>query len=245
MPKKNLSNQLSELVFEHNLPNLFVDALHHYFRIEIEGIENIPKKGAAIIAPNHSGFAGLDALILAREINKNLNRIPRVLTHKFWFLSKFTAESAQKIGFIEASMKNALDQLKKNNLVLIFPEGENGNFKSTFKKYHLQEFRRGFIRMAIEAQCPVVPTLVIGAEESNFNLKKIRIFGKQVLPIPLNLIPFPAKWKIIFLEPIHLPYKKEYLDDFEAIEELASEIRENMQQALSQEVSRRKSVFFG
>ena len=57
-----------------------MDLMHKYFRLEIEGIENIPKQGPGIILPNHSGFAGFDAMILpTRFLKKSRHRIPRVL----------------------------------------------------------------------------------------------------------------------------------------------------------------------
>ena len=223
---------------------ILLDGLHKYFRLEIEGLENIPKHGPSLITPNHSGFAGFDAAILAHEINGNCHRIPRVLTHHFWFISKFTAKNAKKLGFIEANMKNGVEHLKKNNLVVIFPEGEKGNFKPTSKRYHLEEFKRGFIRMAIEAQCPIIPTLIIGAEETHINLKRLKIFEKVMIPIPLNFLPLPAKWKIIFLPAIKLPYKRSALDDDELIVELAQEVREAMQKALSAELEKRTSIYF-
>lgn len=223
---------------------ILLDGLHKYFRLEIEGLENIPKHGAALITPNHSGFAGFDAAILAHEINTHCGRIPRVLTHKFWFATQFTAANAKKIGFIEANMKNGVGHLQKNNLVVIFPEGEKGNFKPTSKRYHLQTFKSGFVRMALEAQCPIIPTLIIGAEETHINLSRLKIFEKTLIPLPLNLLPLPAKWKIIFLPPIKLPYKKSALIDEDLIHDVAQEVREAMQKALSEELSKRKSIYF-
>jgi 1-acyl-sn-glycerol-3-phosphate acyltransferase len=224
------------------LPHLMMELLRKYFRLEVEGLENVPRRGAAIIAPNHSGFAGFDALLLAHTIYRDLKRVPRVLTHHFWFLTKATAVPAQKIGFVEATLENGISALEKNNLMVIFPEGEEGNFKPTIERYQLQEFKRGFIRMAIQTQSPIVPTLVIGAEEANINLSKLR-FGKYlkglVLPLPLNVVPLPVKWKIKFLPPIYLPYKPEQVHDRELMIEIAEEIRELMQEALSDALQKR------
>jgi len=64
-----------------------------------------------------------------------------------------------------------------------------------------------------------------------------------VIPLPLNLIPLPSKWRIIFLEPIYLPYKKDAADDSELVRELAVDIQEKMQKRLNQELSKRDSIF--
>ena len=237
----------SNLLLYRFMPSLLMELLGSYFRLEIEGIENIPAKGPAIIAPNHSGYAGLDALILMHEINKATGRVPRVLMHSFWFLAQTTAIPATKVGFIKATTENGLHQLRKNNLIVLFPEGEYGNFKASTKAYKLQEFKRGFVRMALAEQCPIIPTLVLGAEESQINLaslKASKYFPGTVLPLPLNIIPLPSKWKIIFLKPIHLPYKPDAAGDKELVHETAQEIRESMQKALSEELAKRGSAFF-
>lgn len=224
------------------LPRLLMEIVRKYFRVEVEGLENVPKRGAAIIAPNHSGFAGFDALLIAHILNNDLKRIPRVLTHNFWFLSKTTAIPAQKMGFTEATLDNGINALKKNNLVVIFPEGESGNFKPSSQMYQLQEFKRGFIRMALATQSPIIPTLVIGAEESNINLSQLK-FTKYlkglVLPLPLNVIPLPVKWKVRFLPPIYLPYSAKSLDDRDLLMEIAEDIQEQMQDQLKDEIYKR------
>jgi len=227
-------------------PRLFMEMMKKYFRLEIEGIENIPTHGPVLIAPNHSGFAGFDAMILAYLLQERAKRIPRVLTHHLWFLTEKTALPAQKLGFIEATYENGVSLLKKNHLIVLFPEGANGNFKATSKKYQLQEFKRGFIRMSLETEATIVPTLVIGAEETNINLQKLK-FTKflrgLVLPLPLNVIPLPAKWKIVFLKPIHLPFGPDKVSDSELCHDLANEIQESMQKKLNKEIKMRGSVY--
>lgn len=246
-PESSLKNlAATERLIYRAFPKLVMEIARRYFRLEVEGLENIPRRGAGIIAPNHSGYSGFDALLLAHEIHRGSGRLPRILTHHFWFLTKATAIPAEKVGFIEATTENGLHQLSRNNLVILFPEGEHGNFKPTAKRYHLQEFKRGFIRMAIEKQCPIVPVLIIGAEETHINLAQLKLtkfLRGTVLPLPLNIIPLPAKWIIKFLPAIHLPYKPEAQNDRELVHEIAEEIRESMQRALSAEVKKRESVF--
>lgn len=229
------------------MPHLLAEIMTKYFRITIEGEEYIPRKGPAIITPNHSGYSGFDAFLLGHHIHKASQRIARILTHKLWFVTPTTAIPMKRLGFIEATKQNGIKHLNKNNLVVLFPEGEYGNFKPSTKAYHLQEFKRGFIRMAIQQQCPIIPTLILGAEETHINLARLK-FSKYlrgtVLPLPLNVIPLPAKWHIIFMEPIYLPYTEKHLEDRELIADLATDIRERMQERLSKEVNKRKNLYF-
>src|ERR1041385_3524983 len=117
------------------MPHLFLEIIRKYLRLTVEGVENIPTRGRSLLIPNHSGYSGFDAVILSHEVLKSTGRIPRVLTHHLWFVTKATALPAQKMGFVEATTKNGLMLLKKNNLVALFPEGEFGNFKPTSQRY--------------------------------------------------------------------------------------------------------------
>lgn len=228
------------------LPHFFGELIRTYFRVTVEGQEHVPRRGRGLILPNHSGVSGFDAMVLHHEITRTVKRYPRVLTHHLWFLTKTTAIPAQKLGFIEATMENGIQHLKKNQLVVLFPEGEYGNFKPSAKAYQLQEFKRGFVRMALKTGAPIIPTLIIGAEETHVNLRRLkltRFLRGVILPLPLNLIPLPSKWKIIFLEPIEYPYKKSAADDRELVKELAEELQDRMQERLNQELAKRESIF--
>jgi 1-acyl-sn-glycerol-3-phosphate acyltransferase len=242
----NLKELPRDILLYRVMPRFFLEIIRKYFRLEVEGLEHIPKKGRALIIPNHSGYSGFDAVLLTHEIFARTHRIARVLTHHLWFITPATAIPAQKMGFIEASMKNGLDQLKKNNLVILFPEGEYGNFKPSDRRYRLQEFKRGFVRMAIATGAPIIPVVIIGAEETHINLRQLKftkyLFG-TVLPLPLNVLPLPAKWHIRFLEPIYLPYKPEAARDQELVYEIASDLREKMQKAIRQELSKREFIY--
>jgi 1-acyl-sn-glycerol-3-phosphate acyltransferase len=100
--------------------------------------------------------------------------------------------------------------------------------------------------MALQTGAPIIPTLVIGAEETHINLSQLK-FTKYlrgiVLPLPLNVIPLPVKWKIVFLEPIVLPYKPSAADDRELVYEISQDIQEKMQEAISAEIKKRSSRF--
>ena len=74
-------------------------------------------------------------------------------------------------------------------------------------------------------------------------LKLTKFLRGTVLPLPLNVLPLPAKWRIKFLEPIHLPYKPDAVNDTELVHEIAQEIEEIMQDALTEELKKRGGAF--
>jgi 1-acyl-sn-glycerol-3-phosphate acyltransferase len=242
----NLKDLDTDKLLYHVLPRFIMELMRKYFRMEVEGLENLPKTGPCIIAPNHSGYAGFDAFCLKNEIYNGIKRSAKVMTHHFWFLSETTSIPANKVGFVDATTKNGIELLKNGEMIILFPEGEYGNFKPTSKAYKLQEFKRGFVRLAVYTGAPIVPTIVLGAEETHINLKELK-FSKflrgLVLPLPLNVLPLPARWKIKFLKPIYLPYKSESAKDSELMRELADDVRERLQMAIRKELASRKSVF--
>ncbi len=203
---KFLAGKLSkeELAFK-LVPVLTLEIVRRYLRVECEGLENIPKKGPAIIISNHSGYSGFDAVMLSNEIRREHNRIAKLVAHKLWFMGKPVQVLSEKMGLVEADMNQCLEILRDGNLLILFPEGEAGNFKPTNRRYRLQEFKRGFIRLAMITGAPIIPACVIGAEETHINLSQIK-FTKyligSVIPVPLNVIPLPVKWKIKFGSPL-------------------------------------------
>jgi 1-acyl-sn-glycerol-3-phosphate acyltransferase len=242
----NLKSMDRDLLIYRVMPRLILEIIRKYFRLEVEGIENVPVRGKAIIAPNHSGYAGFDAFMIGNEIRSRTGRIPRILAHHLWFIHKASSIPLEKMGIMEATTPNGLRLLSKNNAIILFPEGEYGNFKPTRKRYQLQEFKRGFVRMAIKAKAPIIPTVVIGAEETHITLSQLK-FTKYligtVLPLPLNVIPLPAKWKIKFLKPIHLDYPPEKINDRDFIRQVSEEIQKSIQFAINLELKKRKMIY--
>lgn len=228
------------------MPRMIMEIIRKYFRLEVEGGEHLPKFGPAIVTPNHSGYAGFDAVVLGNEIRKITSRIPRILTHHLWFITDATAIPLQKMGMIEATTQNGLNLLKKKNMIVLFPEGEYGNFKPTRRRYRLQEFKRGFIRMALTSGAPIVPTVVIGAEETHITISQLK-FAKYligtVLPLPLNVLPLPAKWRIKFLPPIYLDHPPSAANNKDLVHKISREVRTKIQKAINQELRNRKTVY--
>ncbi len=231
-----------ELAFK-LVPLLTLEIIRKYLRVECEGVENIPKSGRAIVVSNHSGYAGFDALMLSNEIRRATKRIPKLVVHKLWFLGKPIKFVSENMGFIQAEMNESLRTLKNDELLLLFPEGEAGNFKPTNRRYHLQEFKRGFVRLSMITGAPVIPAVVIGAEETHINLSQIS-FTKyllgSVIPIPLNVIPLPVKWKIRFLPPIDFKATPADAMDRQKVLKASREMKHRLQRTIIEELRKRK-----
>lgn len=230
------------------IPLFLLEIVRKYFRLEVVGLENVPKKGRVLVVPNHSGITALDAVMVGHEIHRGRKRIPRILAHPLWFVGPNIRILARRMGLEEASKDAGENLLRKGNCVMIFPEGAAGNFKPTAERYHLQEFRRGFVRMAMATKAPIVPVVVIGAEETNINLSSIsltKMLKGTIIPIPLNVIPLPAKWKIIFLPKIDMSkYSKGDAANSELVHAVSEDVKTRIQSRINEELEKREWIYF-
>lgn len=206
--------------------------LRAYGRLHVEGLERIPS-GPAILVANHTGWAGLDYAMLFLSVYDGVGRIPRVAVHPSYFRMAPLRPRAEKLGFFEVSVQTATQVLDEKDLVCFFPEGEDGNFKPIWKRYQVQTFKPGFARVALASLAPIVPVAIVGGEDANPTLGRITPLEDILdvpIPIPLSILPLPAKWRIAVGEPID-PHA--YLDretpDLDVAELMARDVRDRLQ----------------
>ncbi|HEX5894863.1 MAG TPA: lysophospholipid acyltransferase family protein [Thermoleophilaceae bacterium] len=235
----------------------------HWFRVEVEGIENVPAEGGALIVSNHSGALPPDAPMIMQAIrHEHQSPRPLYMLGENWFKGyPGVGMLANKIGLVGAHPANAQRLLgDEGQLVLVFPEGQKGSRKLFWQRYKLRRFGRGgFVRTAMRAGVPIVPTAVIGAEEAMPIFAHVpllqRLTGLIYFPInhavphfglAAGLMYLPAKFRIRFLEPVDLSaYGPEDADDIALVGRLSERIRLRIQEELDDLVLARGSVWFG
>src|SRR3989344_2928859 len=111
---------------QNEIPLFLLEIVRKYFRLEVEGMENVPRKGRSLVVPNHSGITALDAVMIGHEIHREKKRVPRILAHPLWFVGPNIRILARKMGLEEANKDAGENLLKKGNCVIIFPEGAAG-----------------------------------------------------------------------------------------------------------------------
>src|SRR3954469_18517159 len=133
-----------------------VDFLYHlWFRCEVEGIENVPSEGGALIVSNHSGALPPDAPMIVKAIKEEHARPRPVHLTVEHFFKGYPGFSAllQKVGGVPAHPANVHRLLHdEQQLVLVFPEGRKGTEKLYKDRYRLRRFGRGgFVSSAMKA----------------------------------------------------------------------------------------------
>jgi len=233
----------------------------HWFRVEVDGIENVPAEGGALLVSNHSGAVPPDAPMVMQAI-RNEHPMPRPLYMlvEHWFKGyPGISTLAARMGLVPAHPDNAQRLLRdERRLAIVFPEGQKGSRKLAWQKYRLRRFGRGgFVRTAARAGVPIVPVAVVGAEESMPIFAHFRALEKLTGLIYFPLTPafpqfglagalmyLPAKFRICFLDPIEPEEFPHDLDrDPAAVQALAEDIRGRIQTRLDLETDARKSVW--
>jgi 1-acyl-sn-glycerol-3-phosphate acyltransferase len=234
-----------------------------WFRCTVEGVENVPAEGGALLVSNHAGALPPDASMIAKAIKEEHSR-PRPLNitveHFFKGYPGFSM-LLPKIGAVPAHPANVQRLLyDERQLVLVFPEGRKGTEKLYKDRYKLRRFGRGgFVEAAMRGRAPIVPIAVVGAEEAAPAFAQIsplqRLTGLLYVPLTPAFPHFglfgmlaylPAKFRIRFLEPVRTDdMGDEPWEDKALVQTVAHEVRARIQESLVEMLGERKSVWFG
>jgi 1-acyl-sn-glycerol-3-phosphate acyltransferase len=227
IPKADLDERDPDYIRE-NLPWLWLLA-SLWFRGEVRGLGNIPESGPVLLVGNHSGgnmTPDTTVFTLAFSTYFGAERRFYQLAHNL-VLTMPGLGWLRKFGTVAASPANAQKALDSGAALLVYPGGDYEVHRPIWERNRVGFNRRkGFLRLALEHDVPIVPVVSIGGHETALfisrgeRLAKLlaldRLFRLKVLPISiaapwgLNIgdmmghIPLPAKITIETLPPIDL-----------------------------------------
>ncbi|MFN7685760.1 MAG: lysophospholipid acyltransferase family protein [Oligoflexia bacterium] len=227
-----------------------------YFRVKTRGIENVPQ-GRVLLISNHGGQIPIDGLLIgmAMLLEARPARMVRGMIERWVPGVPFVSSLFARLGQTVGDVRNCRELLQKDQAVLVFPEGVRGSGKTIFKRYQLQRFGTGFIRLALETGTPIVPVAVVGCEEaypSILNVKWLaRWVGAPYIPVtplfpflgPIGALPLPTEVTVSFGPPL-IPRGDPDGPESE-IELEANEVKSRIQAMLDERVAERGSRWFG
>jgi 1-acyl-sn-glycerol-3-phosphate acyltransferase len=255
-------NQVDEFGFDPELNSavLMPAALalyRNWFRIQMRGLQHVPANGAALVVANHSGVLPVDAIMLQAGIyaehpaRRNLRLLGADMIYSVPILSSL----ARRSGHTRADPAQARQLLGAGELVGVFPEGFKGIGKPFSERYRLQRFGRGgFARTAMQADVPIIPCAIVGAEEiypmignSEPLARALRLPYFPLTPLfpwlgPVGAVPLPSKWIIEFCEPVAASRAGAGPDEL-AVAQLADQVRDIIQRRLDVLVAERGPAF--
>lgn len=234
-----------------------------WFRVEWEGLSNIPRSGGALLVANHAGALPPDAPMIMQGIEEELDRTVYGLGDSFFRTIPGVGTAWSRAGGVPAHPDNALRILRDHQqLVLVFPEGTKGPSKQMSERYRLRRFGRGgFVETAMRAGVPVVPIAVVGAEEAMPIVARLpsalaRVARAPYLPITVNhlllgpvlgsVVYLPARFRFRVLEPVRFDVAAG-LSKYPRgrVMEEAESIRQQLQEAVWDMLEHRRSIWFG
>jgi len=219
--------EVAAMAFYEKFMKAMSPVIEKYHRLEVHGLENIPPAGEGfILAPNHSGWFGWDAVVVGSILK---DRKVRWLS---WSYEKEHPEWNRMVAAFDAILHNnerpfpygeiVNGILKPGGIFGIFPEG-NSNPMS--KWYRLRPFFPGFIRVSAMAGAPIIPVSVSGLEEASPILwakEEEREPIKHAVALP---VVFPTKVIVRFGTPSMSGLDANGLQDREALRAAAEKIQ--------------------
>ena len=157
-----------------------------FWRLEHQGVENIPTGGGLIIAANHQSYG--DPFWLAIPVKRPI----RFLAWNEAFSWPVVGKAIRLLGAwplnVQASdpaaIRRSLTWLRDSGVIVIFPEGGRG-----LPDGSMIRMKGGAVRMALEAGVPILPVTIRGAN---------RVW-------PANkLFPRPGKVEIVYHPVMHV-----------------------------------------
>lgn len=177
------------------------------YRIEINGLENVPKDNNYIVCPNH--LSTLDppmmVAVMPRSVafmaKKELFDIPFIR----WWIDWLGAFAVNRENLGPSTIKT-VKNIKESNWVLgMFPQGTRG------VPGEIRGVTKGFAGLAKITKCDILPVGIIGSNE----VKRLPFSGKIIInigkPIPYDKNPEIVKEK--WIEEIQKLTGFKYIDD--------------------------------
>lgn len=220
-----------------------------YFRYEITGLENVPKKGGAILAMNHAFFF-IDLAFLTKHLFVKRGRRARgVAEHLTWKLP-IVREFFLNMGVVDGSPKNAIRILKGGHIMSVCPGGSKEAMRSWREKYKLLwEGHYGFIKVAIASGVPVIPCISIGSDDAYVMLVNgFHRWKNTFFPLPLffgmGLLPLPVKITHYVGKPITHHYKPSQHKDMRCVKALHRRVLAEAERVKEMGLKKRKLFGF-
>jgi 1-acyl-sn-glycerol-3-phosphate acyltransferase len=227
----------------------------YYFRTESYGIENVPS-GRVILIANHAGQFAYDGAMLTMTmlLDAEPPRLCRGMGEYFLWRVPWMGTYAARIGTLVGTPENCIEMLEEGECVMVFPEGARGANKPFHKRYQLQRFGSGFMRLALQTRTPIVPVGIVGSEEQQpgfANLEKLgHALGLPSFPLTISqpwfgpagsAFALPVKYHIHFGTP--LEFTGDANDEDAIVDEKVGIVKDAVAELLARGRRERTSVF--
>jgi 1-acyl-sn-glycerol-3-phosphate acyltransferase len=153
------------------IANFVLGVLFHIvFRLDITGIQNIPKQGPFIAMMNHIYF--IDPILVATLTPRNIVIMSKIENYHNPLLALvmhlYGTFPVHRGELDMTAIRTSLRIMEEGHGLLMAPEGTRSKTRT------LQEGRDGMVWLAVRSQAPVVPVALSGQEYLGHNLRRLR-----------------------------------------------------------------------
>jgi 1-acyl-sn-glycerol-3-phosphate acyltransferase len=175
-----------------------------YWRIRLEGVQNIPPEGPLIIAPNHVTYADPVMVWIPVRLTVHFMAWDALFDVRglSWLIRRLRAYPVQLESADPRAIRETVRLLRAKRAVMIFPEGGRAI------DGRLQRFHHGAFRLACSLNVPVLPVTILG--------------GHDAWP-PGRALPKPGRLSIVY-HPVIVP--PDATDSRAAAQTLARQVRD-------------------
>jgi 1-acyl-sn-glycerol-3-phosphate acyltransferase len=240
-----------------------------WFRMDIEGWENIPEPPALMVGI-HSGAPFVwDAWTVGAQWWRHFGpeRPIHGTAHDALMAAPLVGSYFRKMGVIPAAKDSMASALAAGHDVALWPGGEVDSLRPWVKRDEaVLAGRKGFVRLAINTGVPIVPIATVGGPDSMPVLTSGRRLARalqldkiariKVMPIAINVpwglspamlpeIPLPTKIRTAFQEPIEVSSDPERANDDAYVDKIYERVRGSIQSGMDTLARRRRFPLFG
>ena len=153
----------SEVVAYWVVKAILTPIFRFFYRVRVEGIEHIPEDGAAILASNHLSFS--DSLFLPMVLRRRVTFVAKAEYFEdpktAWFFRSVGQIPIKRTGgsSSQGALEAAAEVLANGGLFGIYPEGTRS------PDGRLYRGKTGVARLALESGAPVIPVVMLNADE--------------------------------------------------------------------------------
>ncbi|XP_054716809.1 transmembrane protein 68-like [Uloborus diversus] len=200
-----------------------------WYGYDIEGLENIPSEGPALVVFYH-GAMPVDWYYLLSKTIIHKNRLICAVGDRFLFKVPGFDALIDCFQIYPGTIDTCADILRKGNLLAIAPGGVREALFGDESYPLIWGKRIGFARVAMEAKVPIIPVFTENIREAFFTLKLGKnwlrsIYERTRIPLVPIYGGFPVKLKTYVGQPV--PYDPELTP-----EEMAEKVADRMKEMI-------------
>jgi 1-acyl-sn-glycerol-3-phosphate acyltransferase len=243
--------------------------MDYWFRMEIEGWENLPDPPVLVVGVHAGAPFVWDAWTVGIQWWRRFgsDRVLHGTAHDALMAAPLIGSYFRKMGVLPAAPDSIAGALAAGHDVALWPGGEVDALRPWVQRDEaVLAGRKGFVRMAINAGVPIVPVATVGGPDSMPVLVRGRRLARalrldkiarlKMFPIGLSApwglapsmlpeVPLPTKIRTAFQPRVEIDPDPARANDEEYVQRKYDEVQDSIQHGMDALARRRAFPLFG